>query len=170
MSESKDELLNLIVEFCMSTIVGQESGIYKGASSGVNKNILLTDLSKPSMTNTMVMFICHYINSCYKSLILKDDQYVTDKFAEMISIKNHSPVCLFGFILHIAKTTYEVFNREAFDTSSYESYMKSVKKQTFILRLVWLVRLSGAFNHQCVGLKIEDCDPNEPFVKLTQKS
>jgi hypothetical protein len=156
------ELSKFIKNFAKETMKGQESALYK--TLAVNTNIL--GISKENLTNNNIKgifseFISNYLNSCYKSLILKNDTYVLGKFSEMKSLHNHSEICLLNIIATIIANTHQQMDRSILNTQNYETYMLSV--DILLISILDNINLDDKISHTCTGMDISKCDPNKPM-------
>jgi hypothetical protein len=156
------ELSNLIKDFARETMKGQESALYKTFAG--NTNIL--GISKENLTNNNIKgifseFISNYLNVCYKSMILKDDPYVLEKFGKMKSLHNHSEICLLNIIAALIANTHQQMDRSVLDTQSYEAYMLSVN--FLLISILDNIKLDDKISHTCTGMDISKCDPNKPM-------
>jgi hypothetical protein len=151
--EARKKLGNLIIAFVSETIFGHERGFYRtGMEVG---------------TGYIQLAAMNYMNTCYKSLILKNDPYVVGKFKEMTDLIGHSEVCLINIIMQIFISVHMSLDRSKIDRSTLETLSETVKVE--IARVIEPLRdtIGKCVSHECHGEKIEDCDPNEPlfFVK-----
>jgi hypothetical protein len=156
------ELSKLIKDFTKDTMKGQESAIYKTVSGNAN----IIGISKENLTNNNIKgifseFVSNYLNHCYKSLILKDDQYVLEKFSQMKSLHNHSEICLLNIIAALIANTHQQMDRSILDTKSYESYMLSV--DSVLASILDNIKLDDKLSHTCTGMDINKCDPDKPM-------
>jgi hypothetical protein len=108
----------------------------------------------------------NYLNSCYKSLIVKDDPYVLEKFREMTELVGHSEVCLINIIAQISMAVHMNLDRSNIDTTDITTLDYSVK--TEVDRIFTPLRpiVYKSLSHECHGEKIEDCDLNKPLFQL----
>lgn len=153
------DLADLIVEFCLNTIKGMESGFYK---TFAKKNTLI--LTTNVLQDTINGFIIDYLNRTYRSLIVDDDVYITDVFEKMKPY-NHSFVCILNIIAQLIKVLVEKMHRPLLQTGSYESYMTSVEQQLHIL--AYIFRSNMNLSHKCTGIDIRTCDPDKPMFSRT---
>jgi hypothetical protein len=155
----------LIKQFTINTMIGQESGLYKSLSSDETRKKLL---STNGIKAVFPEFIINYLNGCYKSLILKDDKYVTEKFTEMKSVHNHSEICLLNIIAFLISFVHNKIDRAKFNIESYDKYIISATEE--ITKILDEVDLETKLNHQCNGMDIGKCDPNKPmfYNKLSE--
>lgn len=161
MEESKRKVATLIVDFSINTIAGQESGLYKsyGTILPLTRNFL-----KTTMIGSMFSgIIANYLNRCYRSLILDDDEYVTTKFNEMTSIMNHSKICFLNIIAEVIKVLFENINRATLDISTYEKYMNCIMSQLNNSKDELIDTLSHSLSHECEGDDIKQHNPDKPM-------
>lgn len=151
-------LANLITEFCKNTITGHESGLYK---------VKGPEFVKDESMKLLIPFITtNYVNQLYKSLILRDDSYVKEKFDQMTNSMNHSPICLLHFIMKIIMDVHMGLDRKLLRYDSYEEFMKSLEILLDIALEPVKLSLEQSLDHKCTGEKIETCDPNVPLFTL----
>lgn len=143
---------NLIL-FVQYTLLGQESALFKMIK---NKNDLKDETIRISLKNCAI----YYLNSCYKSLILKNDQYITEIFKGM---ETHREICLLNIIAVIIQKYITDSKRENLNISSYDSYMGSVKLE--VLRILDPTKeiIQRNLLHNCSSEDISKCNPDEPM-------
>ena len=150
--EAVRRLGDLMIAFISETILGHERGLYK---AGI-----------PVSAPIIQVATANYLNTCYKSLIVKDDAFVLGKFREMTELIGHSEVCLINIIAQIMMAVHMNLDRSKIDTTSVETVDISVK--TEVSRIFDPLRetVYKSLSHECHGEKIEDCDPNEPLFQI----
>lgn len=165
--ESILELSLKIQDFIRKTLLGQESAIYKLSSNenfnifSEGMNVLKNKLNDDQIKIIFYSFIENYLNQCYRSLILKDDQYVCSSFGSMKKCCNHSEVCLLNIIAFYLSEVMQKMDRKLLDISSYDSYMSSADQ--IISKMLKELNLETKLNHICTGIDISKCDPNKPM-------
>jgi hypothetical protein len=147
--EDRKKLGDLIIAFVSETIYGHERGLYR---AGVPVSIGIIQFSA-----------MNYLNGCYKSLILKDDEYVMTKFSEMTDLIGHSEVCLINIIMQIMVGVHTQLDRSKIDTTTLETLSLTVQAETARVIAPLKELVYKCISHECHGEKIEDCDPNEPL-------
>jgi hypothetical protein len=147
--DNRPQLAQLMLDFISETILGHERGLYR-AGIPVSRNVILGAAM-------------NYLNGCYKSLILKDDEYVVQKFKEMTDLVGHSEVCLINIIMQILQLTHMSLDRTKIDTTSVDTLETTVKAEVGRIITPFKEKLAEGLAHVCHGEKIEDCDPNEPL-------
>ena len=155
---STNALAKLICDFCFETMQGHESGMYKFLPTQD-----LDDLLTPNMIFVIKDATLNYLNEAYKSLILKSDPYIQDKFDAMCKVNGHSEICLLNIIAAFIMNIHISLDRSKFDISSYDTYMQSVMVQLNAKRETSLDTLSKSISHKCTGTDISTCDPNQPM-------
>ena len=75
------------------------------------KNHDLKLLQIKNIISLLNQSLVNYLNIYYKSLILEDNKYIIDYFAEMRNIHNHLEICLLNIILIIIQNIYNDFDR-----------------------------------------------------------
>jgi hypothetical protein len=158
-----DRLATLVHEFCFNTICGHESGFYKFF---VMKDLDL-DALKGDMSNMIKFTTANYLNSAYKSLIKKDDEYIIEKFGEMMQINNHSAICLLNIISAVILDVHIDLDRKLLNTKSYQLYMGSLQQQLTTKSQHILDILVKNLSHSCTGTDISTCDPDKPMFVLS---
>lgn len=150
--------------FVKNTICGQESGLYK--SLYLYKIDTGIDNIRSDATKILLQYaIVDYLNCCYKSLILKDDDYVVNSFAKMKKEKHHSEICLLNIMFAVIRSAFLEVDRHKFNDMTYNEFMDSVKK--IYSEYLDDIDYDKLLNHECSGIKIEECNPNEQlfFIK-----
>lgn len=158
-----DKLANLMSDFICETIGGFESGLYKSLTShkeDINK------IKSQNMTFLLVNFNINYYNRAYSSLIRKNDPYIVEKFGEMNKIMNHSYICLLNIMFKLTTEIITGYDRTLFNTTSYEDYMKSVKIVLDTCKEFLLTELPNMISHNCTGIDIQTCNPDEPLFYM----
>jgi hypothetical protein len=140
-----------IIVFIRSTLLGQFSGFYK-----INgKNEFAT-----SFKTVFPHVITHYLNGAYKSLILKDDEYIIKTFS---SLTSHSAVCLLHMFLHITRSIVDNFNYNNLRMDNYTDFMESVDSELMKSEMLKEDKIRLLISHRCEGYDISSCDPNIPL-------
>jgi len=152
-----------IINFVHNTLKGQESGMYKTVMSGHIPNFTLADLSTPLPLVILRGAIIDYLNSCYKSLILKDSEYVSYHFKKMKKSYNHSEICLLNIIALVIQNIHLAIDRSKFDVCHIETYLASFDAEFIKAVPPMLILLISTLSHECTGMNIAECDPNKPM-------
>jgi hypothetical protein len=158
-----DKLANLMTNFICDTIRGYESGLYK---SFVMNNKNMNDILTHKMTFILVNFNVKYFNNAYSSLIRNDDPYIMEKFGEMHDVINHSYICLLNILFKLTTDIITSYDRSIFNVFSYDEYMKSVDIVLETFKKVLLDELTKMISHNCNGIDITTCNPNEPLFYI----
>jgi hypothetical protein len=147
-------------QFLINTISGQESGLFK------MKHLLSVDIKDVKMKMLLQRTMMEYLNSAYRSLILKSDTYILNSFDAMKKEKSHSDICLLNMQMQLILNAIMAINRTNFNVSSYEEYMQSMVDS--YEKYFDTVDFDKLLNHECNGIDISTCDPNEPlfFVRI----
>ena len=161
MDDKNKQLARLICQFCESTMLGHESGFYKACGSliPVPRDKLKTGMFLPLIRDAT----CSYLNNTYRSLIIKNDPYIIQKFGEMQSVNHHSAICLLNIIAMIIMNVHFNLDRENLDITSYDKYMESIKAQINDKLKEMNGKLTSTISHECHGVDISTCNPNEPM-------
>ena len=115
----------------------------------------------------MILFATgNYLNAAYRSLIREDDPYILEQFNKMANCMNHSKICLLNIVFYVIMSIHPNFDRSKFDTSSYEAYMEGVNQQLDSMLLGATGALMQSVSHQCNGMDIKTCDPNDDMFKF----
>ena len=162
-------MAEVVMGFVRRTMKGQESGLYKVfAPRGMGPM-----LATPAATNMLLGAVVSYLNGCYKSLILQDDQYVIDSFAEMkaASLKGkHSEVCLLNIIMALIQNFHRLIDRTAYNISSYDAYMGSFEAEFNRVYDLVAAEVQGLFRHECHGnIDLSKEDPNAPLFTIHEQ-
>lgn len=154
--DGRDRLTDLIIAFISETIYGHERGFYR---AGLTPN------------DAMIQFAAvNYLNGCYKSLILKDDEFVITKFKEMTELIGHSEVCLLNIIAQLLMMLHLNLDRSKIDRTTLETLSQTV--ETEVKNICQKIRemVKKSISHECHGDSIESCDPNVPLFELRTES
>lgn len=170
MSAEANSLANAICVFVQNTISGHESGFYKMtkmANIPEHAKITITMLKDSDRMRVLIVSAtANYLNAAYRSLILEDDEYILKEFNGMAKHMNHSKICLLNLVFFVLRNVHLEFDRNNLDTSTYDKYMEGVKEQIgtklAMIRMVLITKVS----HNCSGMDIKTCDPNEPMFKF----
>jgi hypothetical protein len=102
-----------------------------------------------------------YYNYAYKSLIKRDDLYICTAFDRMHSAKQHSYVCLLNILYMMTMNINAAIDRSHLDLTDLSAYQRSI--EAALQPLLDNVRptLIDKVNHDCRGIDIATCDPNE---------
>lgn len=151
--------------FCINTILGQESGLYKCLHIYNVEMPGIDNIRSDRVKIVLQHALVDYLNSCYKSLILKNDEYVIESFEKIKKTKNHSEICLLNIMFAVIRSAILEVDRHKFDDVSYDEFMYSVKKEYEIF--FNSIDFDKILDHECSGQKIESCNPDEPmfFIK-----
>lgn len=142
-------------------MTGHESGFYKLYQI---KKLPIGNLLGDEMIILIKNVTLFYLNDAYKSLILKSDSYILDKFNAMCKINNHSEICLLNIIALTIINIHVNLDRSKFNITSYDTYMKSVGDQLDVEFTSVLNTLENSISHTYTGIDISTCNPNEPMV------
>lgn len=161
MTTSKtNALAKLLCDFCFETMQGHESGFYKLHQI---KKLPIADLLGDEMIILIKNVTLYYLNDAYKSLILKSDPFILDKFDAMCKINNHSEICLLNIIALTIINIHVNLNRSKLDITSYDTYMNGIRDQLDSEFTSILNTLTNSISHTCTGIDISTCNPNEPM-------
>lgn len=149
--------------FIQNTIFGQESGLYKSLYL-YNIDTGIDNIRSNTAKILLQYAIVDYLNSCYKSLILKDDDYVINYFAKIKKEKHHSEICLLNIMFAVIRSAFLEVDRHKFNDMTYDKFMDSVKKE--YSEYLGGIDYDKLLNHECNGEKIENCNPNEPLFLI----
>ena len=141
-----NDLLCYLLLHCKSTLLGFYSALFKLRSVNKHKSIL------PNVIKA-------YVNSQYKSLILKDDYYIITNFAIFKSFNKDNEMYILHYMMFILNTIHQKVNTNDVTRKDYKTFM---------------FNLDNHLNNICSSLKnikfdykdiidINKCDPN---VKL----
>lgn len=154
-----DQLADLLCDFVKNTIIGQLSEFYK---IGLISNGVWKKIARGAIIN--------YYNSCYKSLILRNDIYVTENFDNFKKILGYSEICLLHILLWMTIATYKkLIETYKYESQSYSEFMTTMDNK--IKNIITSIRetLKKSLSHQCTGIDITTCDPNEDLFVLEQR-
>lgn len=177
------QLAQLICDFCFETILGHESGMYEEYEM---QNQPFETLCA-NMDSAIRDYTMEYLNKVYKSLILKNDKHIQDKFDAMCKIsiltpvkknftkkkkksnlkpisKPHSAICLLKIIAVFIIDTHMDLDRGKFDiTADHEEYMLSIMEQLNVIISPSLDTLVERITHICEDDDISKYNANVPL-------
>jgi len=163
---SSEKLAEEMISFMYNTIGGHESAFYKVLLTG--KHFTKDTIKdRDFMKNYIIMATINYLNSAYKSLILKNDSYISQCFQRM-SVLNHSMICLLNILNCNILVIHGELDRSKLDTSSYDKYMASVSSQLREKCNNMKEILTNSLNHDCSGIDISTCDPTVDLFIMSQ--
>lgn len=148
------------MDFCKNTIVGHESGLYKSIHQGLMR-LSPESLKDEAMIGPITLLTMNYMNSAYRSLILKNDKYIMTQFEEMQKLHNHSAICLLNIIFFLLINLHSSLARSQFNLSSYDDYMQCVDIGLEKALFKYHKELINKLSHTCTGIDITTCNPNE---------
>ena len=163
-----EKLASLIVSFVHSTCLGQERRLYRTIRAKMFEGLKVDDMKKDSFSPTLTGATADYMNGCYKSLIVGDDEYVTSKFKEMTDTCGHSEICLLNIVTQCILMVYDTIVRDMLDVSSLEAYENSWERQFSVISRVLSGPLSKTLSHECNGIDIKTCNPDEPMFHTSR--
>jgi len=116
---AKKQVADLILAFASETIIGHERGLYK---QGI-----------PVSVPAIQLATANYLNVCYKSLILRDDPFVIQKFKEITDVIGHSEVCLISIIMQIILALHQSIDRSNLNFESVSTLENGLNVQLALL-------------------------------------
>ena len=156
-SKLAEELSN----YAKSIVLGQLSGAFKHTAQQKNDVNILKNFKL-----VYPLFLMNYLNIVYVSLIKKDNQTVADQFTKLKSYHNHSEVCLIHFTRMLCSEFVNAMLFDTLDYVNYDTFMMSCTLQLNILAIESVKLLEGSLSHECKGIDISTCDPNEKLFYL----
>jgi hypothetical protein len=155
------QLYELIKKFIINTICREESDFFEIQNE---HNLQLDSNIK---TDPVVQHISvNYFNKLYKSLILKDDDYIISVFNDMIKIMPHSIICLLNILCRLKINTHIALKRQLLNINNYGNYSASVKVQSEMILDKKKYEIMENLSHQCNIKDIKDYDPLKPMFEL----
>lgn len=161
-------LATLICNFIESTAIGHERAIYRLFSI---KAVPLQVLQESTFDSLHLKQSIGYFNNAYRSLILRDDPYIAAHFDAMHKVSGHSYICLLNIVFATYLATHRAVDRSSLNLSSLEALTESLKTRLQPLLVALKNDLEKSFSHQCHGIDIKTCNPNEPmfYAKLANE-
>jgi len=167
-------------DYITRTMVGTERGLYRMWSAGALPGDLYAppaEGERPPRMGLVMRFLARYFNDAYKTLVLYhkgqheglDMVYVTD-FTELHGQFGHSYICLLNIVLHLSLGAFMGVDTRELDYSSLEMFTDSYKKQIGEWFNVHGDRVLECLDHECKGMDIAECDPDEPMFTLQASS
>jgi hypothetical protein len=96
MTHFTEQQLDPLVDFAAQAIADAQTTIFK------TRGYKYDDLSEESLTEKYD-YLANYLNKCWKSLILRDDQKMINTFSRIHQhLSNESPICILKLILDIS--------------------------------------------------------------------
>ena len=154
------KLAEEMANYAKNIVLGQLSGAYKQAIQKKDINIL------KMFAQYYPIILVEYLNIVYASLIKKDDKIVTDQYEKLKSYYNHSEVCLIHFTRMLCTEFVQCILFDAVDYSNYQSFMHSCTTQLNLISSESVKILEGGLTHECKGIDISTCDPNEKLFYI----
>lgn len=159
---SQRTLEDAIFAFIKNMVMAHQSTIYKlfGATAKIRTQLMFRQGT------------INYINDVYKSLILKNDDYVISCFTKLKSSNEHSEVCICRMILSGCMAMYNVLASlktygKTTKCDGYDTYMAFVSSAIDSLAEKIKLNLIRSMNHKCTSVKIDTCDPDIPLFILS---
>ncbi len=154
-----DDIQQAFFAYVQRTNNGTARAVYR--TVGADK---ITTLG--AFTQTMIWFVCFYLNQCYQSLLTEDDPVVVSDYAPF---KNQSPVCLFNLMYQFTTLVLKNFIFELLNWDSLEMFSASFMKQWCLISRIHEAVIVPQFMHVCTGLKKEDCEIGKPLFAIKEE-
>ena len=161
--EEAEQLTKSVCDYLVQAVCGMHMAVYRrfnlmpGEDSG----------------NMKVGMFAHYLNNCFRSLIVEDDPFVVESFTKIfVQMPEESPVCFFHVLFALGKILLDRADEYQFPSSDpevdalREMLMTGIEMQATDLVRKWVDELSG---HSCTGIPFEricEEDPDQPFFTL----
>lgn len=161
-------LLVELKSFVKRTILAHEIEFYRRVPSMHKSNsydTLRTDLVKTFVTGATEI----YMNTLYRSLILDDDQYVTDFFNKLSALSEHTKYCLLNIVCFITINVHLNISRLHLNVSTLSDYLYSVNEQIDDNFGKMTEQINNKLDHKCLEKDIKTCDPNIKLFDLVSK-
>lgn len=146
-----NELKANLIEFIKTTIIGFESGLYSHLGENMKNDY---------MGLVLLQFCAEHYNSVYKSLIIKDDKFIVEKFEQLENLSGHNCLCMIDILYRLTQKSITKLSRFNYNTTSYELLMESVKNQLDNIEWFENNELENLTSHSCTPILIENLDPN----------
>lgn len=162
-STKGNQLAGEMINFVLNEIIGAERGMYR--------TIVPMYGSDPLKDNDrwgalFAEFHVQYFNRAYRSLILRDDEFLNDAFDKMRSHLGHSHICLLNTLVNVILSTHQAVPRDNLDTTSLDSYTHSVHDHLTRILEQSAEKIRRHVSHDCTGDDIATCDPDEVLFSL----
>lgn len=162
-----EEFIVELGSFCAQSVTGVQIGMFRAAGiDPFSEDENIQAFKQQS--------IARYLNDCWRSLILQDDEFVTNTFQKLYNlVPNESPLCLFHKVMVVACTILNERPEIGFSTPPAERVPSNVGyvdcfrnvlshcyKEAAKTKISELYSAAEAIAHQCSGPKFPDI-PNE---------
>lgn len=124
---TQDTVYNFIEE----VFIGIETKVYQMTSQKVDFKDKLS--TKEGMLYG-VNFLEFYLNSLYKILVEKSDDFIIKKFEEIGQILEMHPVYALNILTNVIMKCYPMFSRSKLNLEDQEKYIDSVRRISAIMR------------------------------------
>jgi hypothetical protein len=122
-----------------------------------------------------VACLANYLNGCWRSLIVNDDDYVTSTISSIINehLPEESPLCLFHVFFHICQVLLNKSYDIEFSTPLEERTATNVAYVTVLRQILTSMYTAEAKtlaesyyddrgNHECRGFKLSEIREQDP--------
>ena len=147
-------------KFIIDTYVGIETSMYKTIEDK-------EQLKQPQALSNCLCFAIEYLNICYKSLILSNDEHLLKIFRPISQCLNHSEECALIMTGVTFNKVASIIQRENLKIDSLEGYIESlmneITKEDFqnILRSFEDTLVAHFKENNCTGVDITTRNPDE---------
>jgi hypothetical protein len=150
-SSTKEQQCKALGRFLVQAVAGTLTALERLKIAGH----FPCNLPDENWQNMVKVQFINYLNMCWESLLIGDDDYVTE-IVEQIGHK--SPVCLFHFMARIGQAMIPSENLVV--TTTGESYIDAYRDMAFAHLQSKFYDLTdgwcGALNHHCTGETLEE--------------
>lgn len=161
-SDIDNNSINMILQFSQQTVIDHMQSLYNMYHQYINSKFFPIAVYKH-----IIILITDFYNHVFKSLILKDDIQLSEKFNKI----NHKEICVVNFMfqLSIAFLHTVMQNHNKFNKNTLQDYISDIYyciiKDTDEKKIL----LINNFKHQCNALNLDQYDPDKPLFSIKNK-
>lgn len=140
-----------ITQVVVNVILSVESEMFK------KHHTMKGILNEQKMNLVLIKSYKTYFNNLFRTIRLKNNDYIVNLFDKMSDKYKHGRICLLNMIYNETLKTSHKIKRNKLNISSYANFLGSVEYE--IYRRID-IKLHGQ-NHICYGGNIFECDSDE---------
>lgn len=116
-------------------------------------------------SKTAKLYLMEHLNMCYKSLIVKDDPVIIDKF-EQICQGVYSPVYILKVAMTFGSTFIDFVDSNKTKDITYPQLMQLLEMSVSIFVSQLKSKESQIFTGTSGDIPIDRCNPDQPLFKI----
>lgn len=155
-----------LIEFSQHVILDHMESLYNTYSLYINNKFFPIAIYK-----LLVSSIMEYYNLVFRSLIVKDDTELINRFQNLTSLYKHKAICLINILfqlslsfLHHVMEDHHKFNKE-----SLQDYISDIHDCMTNNINEKKEKIAENIKHECNGLNLDECDSDKPLFSLKEK-